>query len=61
MSSSVRDGIEEKLSQESNLAGCVSKLFQFVPAHLVPVDEHVVKANVRASGGASPATNSITC
>lgn len=46
MSSSVRDGIEEKLSQESNLAGCVSKLFQFVPAHLVPVDEHVVKANV---------------
>ena len=44
--SSLRDAIEEKLSREKTLAGSVGKLFEYVPAHLVPIDEHVVKAGV---------------
>ena len=43
---SLRDAIEEKLSREKSLAGSVAKLFEFVPAHLVPIDERVVKAGV---------------
>jgi len=42
----LRDAIEEKLSREKTLAGSVGKLFEYVPAHLVPIDEHVVKAGV---------------
>jgi Ca2+-binding EF-hand superfamily protein len=46
MASGLRDAIDEKLLREKTLAGCVGKLFQFVPPHLVPVDQQFAKASI---------------
>ncbi|KAH8069450.1 hypothetical protein JL721_5752 [Aureococcus anophagefferens] len=46
MSNAVRDAMEAQLRRDATLGASVDALFRCVPAHLVPVDEQMSKAQV---------------
>ena len=46
MSNAVRDAMEAQLRKDATLGASVDALFRCVPAHLVPVDEQMSKAQV---------------